>query len=64
MVGVYGRGCGLGPGERDVWADVMETPWMTMKEMAEAIPPMYASYIGRRLVRHLKDQERQPVEGS
>lgn len=64
VVGVYGRGCGLGPGERDVWADVMEIDWMTMAEMAEAIPPIYGSYVGRRLMRHLIDQGRSPVEGS
>jgi DNA (cytosine-5)-methyltransferase 1 len=64
VVGVYGRGCGLGMGEKKVWQDVMEIDWMTMSELAEAIPPIYGSYVGRRMIRHLIDRERSPVQGS
>lgn len=64
VVGIYGGGCGLGDNEREVWFDVMEIDWMTMRGMAQAIPPVYTNYVGDRLRRHLVDQQRRAVEGS
>jgi len=34
----------------DVKRDAMGTPWMTIKNMDEAIPPAYTEFIGRRLI--------------
>ena len=31
----------------------METPWMTIKDMDEAIPPAYTHYIGKLLIKYL-----------
>lgn len=47
VVGVYGRGQGLGPGEVSIWREQMRIDWMTKDEMREAIPPPYTEYIGR-----------------
>jgi DNA (cytosine-5)-methyltransferase 1 len=30
--------------------DAMQTPWMTMAGMSQAIPPAYARWIGERLM--------------
>ena len=32
--------------------------WMTKREINEAIPPAYAEYIGRELMKHLRGAER------
>lgn len=32
----------------------MDTPWMTIKNMDEAIPPAYTEYIGKQLMKSLK----------
>jgi DNA (cytosine-5)-methyltransferase 1 len=53
IVGVYGRGQGLGAGESLVWSAVMGITWMTKTELAEAIPPAYTQWIGSHLVCHL-----------
>ena len=38
--------------------DAMGIDWMTKREINEAIPPAYAEYIGRELMRHLRGTER------
>lgn len=37
----------------DVKREAMGTPWMTIKNMDEAIPPAYTEFIGKRLMREL-----------
>jgi DNA (cytosine-5)-methyltransferase 1 len=56
VLGVHG-----GADSTDAWADVMEIEHMTMRGLAQAIPPAYAEYIGNRLRRHLIDAERVPL---
>jgi DNA (cytosine-5)-methyltransferase 1 len=56
VVGVYGRGQGLGKGEVDLWRRVMGTPWMSREGMREAIPPAYAEHIGRQLLAHIAER--------
>lgn len=48
VVHVYGQGCSRGP--RSLWCKAMGIDWMTMKEMAQAIPPAYTQWIGERLL--------------
>lgn len=45
----------------DLFRDVFEIDWMRIREMRQAIPPVYAEYIGNRLWRHLRDAEREPT---
>lgn len=33
--------------------EALETPWMTIKNMDQAIPPKYTEYIGRRLIQSI-----------
>lgn len=35
------------------WQHAMSIDWMTMEEMAQAIPPAYTEWIGRQLLRYL-----------
>ena len=56
IVGVFGRGQGLGPGEVDLWRRAMGIDWMTRDELREAIPPAYTEYLGRQLVLHVARQ--------
>jgi DNA (cytosine-5)-methyltransferase 1 len=51
IVHVYGQGCSRG--DRGLWQRAMGIEWMTMKEMAQAIPPAYTAEIGRQLIRAL-----------
>ncbi len=37
--------------------EALETPWMTIKEMDEAIPPVYTQYIGEQLMQAIKEVE-------
>jgi DNA (cytosine-5)-methyltransferase 1 len=58
-IGVYGTGGG-GQMTRGYKAsgvaearEVMETPWMTLAECSQAIPPAYTEFIGTQLMAHL-----------
>jgi len=51
VVHVYGQGCSRGP--RGLWAKAMGIGWMTMKEMAQAIPPAYTEFVGKQLLEAL-----------
>ncbi len=53
VVGVYGRGQGLGPGEVEIWKKVMGIDWMIKDEMSQAVPPDYTRWIGRHFLDHL-----------
>jgi DNA (cytosine-5)-methyltransferase 1 len=46
VVGCYGGGRGKGDNHA-LWSKAMGIDWMTRREMAQAIPPVYAEYIGR-----------------
>jgi hypothetical protein len=35
-------------------SDAMDIDWMTRKELAQAIPPAYTSYVGAALMQHLR----------
>jgi len=59
-IGVYGTGGG-GQMTRGVKAqgvaeaiEVMDTPWMTLREVSQAIPPAYTELIGHQLLQHLR----------
>jgi DNA (cytosine-5)-methyltransferase 1 len=60
VVGVYGTGGGgqmtrgykaRGVAEARV---ALETPWMTLAECAQAIPPAYTELVGHQLLAHVK----------
>jgi DNA (cytosine-5)-methyltransferase 1 len=64
ITGVYGHPHGRGgawrngrrpmlPSDLKTWAREMDIDWMTPLELAAAIPPAYAEYIGREALRHL-----------
>jgi DNA (cytosine-5)-methyltransferase 1 len=60
ITGVYGHPHGEGgaaagmlPGDLETWSRAMGIDWMTAKEIALAIPPSYAEFIGARLLEHL-----------
>ncbi len=63
ITGVYGhphgrRGAGMKnskpmfPGSLETWSTAMGIDWMTTAELAEAIPPDYAEFIGRYVITH------------
>jgi DNA (cytosine-5)-methyltransferase 1 len=53
VIGVYGGGQGLGPGETKLWARAMGIDWMSRRAMAEAIPPAYTEYLGRQVLEQI-----------
>lgn len=53
VVGVYGRGQGLGPGEIDLWRRAMGIDWTVQDELSQAVPPAYTTWIGNQLKDHL-----------
>lgn len=53
VVGVYGRGQGLGKGEVDLWRRAMGIDWMARDELSQAIPPAYTEHLGAQLLAHL-----------
>lgn len=53
VIGVYGGGQGLGPGETELWARAMGIDWMSRRAMAEAIPPAYTEYLGRQVLEQI-----------
>lgn len=53
VIGVYGGGQGLGPGETQLWARAMGIDWMSRRAMAEAIPPAYTEYLGRQAMEQI-----------
>lgn len=42
----------------DAARDAMDIPWMTKKEINEAVPPAYTRWIGEQLVREFEDMPR------
>ena len=57
IIGVYGTGGGASDhgykGCAREWRQAMEMPDATMAEMAQAVPPAYAEFIGRAAMEHL-----------
>jgi hypothetical protein len=49
VIGVYGRGQGLGEGEVGLWCKAMGIDWMVRDELSQAIPPAYTGWLGGRL---------------
>ena len=48
---------GHGPNKPRLWAEGMGVPWMTDKhEIAQAIPPAYAEFIGRAALQYLSQE--------
>lgn len=45
---------GLKFGGTDEWRKAMRIGWMTGKELAEAIPPVYTEFIGRKLLEMIR----------
>ena len=39
------------------WKDAMNIDWMTRKELTQAIPPAYTEYIGKYLMKSLKEKK-------
>lgn len=55
VVGVHGN---LNyPGEGDLRMVAMGIDWMTQKELAQAIPPAYTRWVGRRLLREFGQRD-------
>lgn len=56
VIGVYGHGRGKGDTVQS-WRDAMGIPWMTRKELTQAIPPAYTEYIGKYLMKEIRGVE-------
>lgn len=60
IIGVYGHGDGGGRGWKGSFKDrqaVMGIDWMKRDELAQAIPPAYAEWIGSQLMAAVTDRE-------
>lgn len=57
VIGVYGRGQGLGEGEVNLWRKAMGIEWMVRDELSQAIPPAYTEFIGLQLMALLRRDE-------
>jgi DNA (cytosine-5)-methyltransferase 1 len=53
LVSVFGHGGHIYHGIAD-WHRVMGIDWMTRDELAQAIPPAYAEFIGRAALQHVR----------
>ena len=54
VVQVYGNG-----GDQHEWGPAMGIDWMTGRELAEAVPPVYTEFLGRQLLRFVELREHQ-----
>jgi hypothetical protein len=43
------------PGEQQLREKAMRIDWMTVVELTQAIPPVYTEYIGKFLMREIKE---------
>jgi DNA (cytosine-5)-methyltransferase 1 len=50
VIGVYGRGQGLGRNEFELWCKAMDIWWMSKVELAQAIPPAFTKYLGEQVM--------------
>jgi hypothetical protein len=50
VVPIYGTGGGKAA---EHWPEAMGIDWMTRQELSQAIPPLYTSFLGEQLMRHL-----------
>lgn len=76
VIGVYGgharrrAASAGGRGTRDVWqgghkaaaSEALGIDWMTLDELSEAIPPVYAEFIGRAAIAAMQPQLREAAE--
>jgi DNA (cytosine-5)-methyltransferase 1 len=72
IIGVYGgharrrAASAGGRGTRDAWegghaaaaAQAMGIDWMTLSELSEAIPPVYAAHVGAAAIAHIASRQR------
>lgn len=42
----------------------MQTPWMTVGEISEAIPPAYSEYIARQFLRELSERAKEEAQNA
>ncbi|MEZ2347392.1 DNA cytosine methyltransferase [Terriglobus sp. RCC_193] len=59
VVGCYGNGRGKGDNV-DLWRKAMGISWMSRKELAQAIPPAYAEYIGQQAIAAMSHRGQMP----
>lgn len=54
VVGCYGNGRGAGDNLK-AWREAMQIDWMSRKELAQAIPPAYSEFLGRQVLRSIRN---------